>query len=146
MSKIEIYSSEKIAGIRSVAIWLSEYSSDKEGRILVSPELATTEGLNKRNVFLKRGLKKFKDIEKLDISDKQSKKISNIRTTYSKELLMNLRPFSIENDIKTFLNLIELNKNYKELFKDNPHLEKNLNDFKSSLKRSHEFRHLISQL
>lgn len=43
MSQIEIYYSNNTADIRTVAIWLSEYSSDKEGRILVSPELATTE-------------------------------------------------------------------------------------------------------
>lgn len=120
-------------------------SQIKEARDLFDQAFKMKE-VTKRNVFLKRGLKKFKNIEKLDVNDKQSEKISNIRTTYSKELLMNLRPFSIEDDIKTFLNLIELNKNYKELFKNNPHLEKKLNDFKSSLKRSHEFRHLMSQL
>lgn len=40
MAKIEIYDSGNIAGIRSMAIWLSEYSTDKEGRIFLSPDLA----------------------------------------------------------------------------------------------------------
>jgi len=41
MAKIEIYDSGNISGIRSMAIWVSEYSSDKEGRIFLSPDLAT---------------------------------------------------------------------------------------------------------
>lgn len=48
MAKIEIYDSGNIAGIRRIAIWLSEYSSDKQGsdkqgRILLSPDLATSD-------------------------------------------------------------------------------------------------------
>lgn len=43
MANIEMYDSGNIAGIRRIAIWLSEYSSDKQGRILLSPDLATSQ-------------------------------------------------------------------------------------------------------
>ena len=41
MAKIEIYDSGNFGGIRSMAIWLSEYSSDKVGRIFLSPDIVT---------------------------------------------------------------------------------------------------------
>jgi len=119
-------------------------SQINEARDLFDQAFRMTE-IPKRNKLISRGLEKFEAIEKLDTTDAERQKISSIKTTYSKELLKSLEPFSLMDDIDTFLNLVKMNENYNKFFKDNPHFKKNLKEFVNSLERSPEFQQSLSK-
>lgn len=70
MAKIVIYDSGNIGGIRSLSILLSEYSSDKEGRIFLSPDLATAGEIDHHTDKL---------IENLNEARNRAKKIIKIK-------------------------------------------------------------------
>lgn len=117
-----------------------------EARQLLDKAFRNNE-ISKRNKMLNTAISMFEQIEKEKLTVNQKDKIKNVRITYAKELLKNLKPTpSVGEDINTYFTLSRLKDPLDSIFKETPQLKIQLENFIESLDRSPEFHQTLKML